>query len=272
MTELNICEICLKEFSNKFNLKKHKEKVKKCKFSENKNLSLLQKYVILENNYDLITEQYKNLKQEHELLKQKYDNLDLEYKDNLKKNYENKANITYNTYNNSNNSNTNNNNLSVKQIVSKLEPITDNTFKDSLQYLNNDVLESGLKGFAQFLCNYPYNQKFITTDVSRKIISYRTNINDFIKDPECLQLLNNTLKENSEQILKIARERRDELGRFIEDSEDTEEIQEMAYRRDNIHELILLTKNAVKNNVNTNIRSISDILVNHGVENYNNQK
>jgi hypothetical protein len=118
-----------------------------------------------------------------------------------------------------------NNNFTIKQMVSKLEPIN---FQDVKEYMNeysNSYKDKGTKGFAQFLCDYPFKDKFFTSDFSRNTIVYKTNEQKFIRDPESSYLINRSIKENSSDIIQKAIDRLNFLNTQIKNSseDDTEE-------------------------------------------------
>jgi hypothetical protein len=129
----------------------------------------------------------------------------------------------------------------------------------------NEYLDDGIMGFARFLCEHSCNNKIITSDKSRNTIAYRTKFNDFIKDPECINLINKTLQDNSEIILKKSEERR-EYYRELLDVDD--EFETYCKRGAKIQELKKLTQSSLSEKPDDNIKKISNILCNHGVKTY----
>jgi len=169
------------------------------------------------------------------------------------------------TINNNSYSNTSNNNITLKQIVSKLEPICYDYIKNSMNLFTNEYLDDGIMGFARFLCEHSCNNKIITSDKSRNTIAYRTKFNDFIKDPECINLINKTLQDNSEIILKKSDERREYYKELL-DVDD--EFETYCKRGAKIQELKKLTQSSLTEKQDDNIKKISNILCNHGVKTY----
>ena len=159
MTTLNSsleCEFCKKFFSTKSNCNKHKSicKIKKIKEIENKEKT------------DIINQKNEELKKKDYELKQKEEQIT--FLKSMLETYTNKPNIV-----NYNNNNTVNNNLTIKQMVTKLDPID---FKDIKEHMNNystSYQDKGSKGYAEFLCDHPFKDKFITTDFTRNTIAYQ---------------------------------------------------------------------------------------------------
>jgi hypothetical protein len=190
-----------------------------------------------------------------------------EYKENYKENYKellSKVNSTTHI-NNINNAN-NNNNITLKQVVSKLEPISYEEIKDSMTLFTNEYIDDGILGFARFLCEHSCNNKIITTDKSRNTIAYRTKLNDFIKDPECLILINKTLQDNSDEIIRKSVNRIEYYKELL----DTDEFDTYFKRGSKILDLKKLTESSLKEKPDENIKKISNHLCTHGVRNYQN--
>lgn len=63
---------------------------------------------------------------------------------------------------------TNNNN-----VLNNLQPITDEDIQEHVDKLTIDFIQEGAKGYADFAGNYPFKDKVLCTDRSRKKIKYR---------------------------------------------------------------------------------------------------
>jgi len=173
-----------------------------------------------------------------------------------------KVSTTINSYSNQTSSN---NNITLKQIVSKLEPISYDDIKKSMSLFSNEYIDDGIIGFARFLCDHSCNNKIITSDKSRNTIAYRTKFNDFIKDPECLYLINKTLQDNSDEIIRKTEERR-EYYKELFDIDD--EFETYVKRGSRIQELKRLTQSSLSEKPDDNIKKIAQVLTNHGVKTY----
>jgi hypothetical protein len=238
------CEYCKKIFSTKSNCTKHK------------NICKIKKQTDIKDNQhlkDIIT-------QKDDIIRQKDEQINF-LKTMLDK-YTNKPNII--NYNNSNN--TINNNLSIKQLVSKLDPIN---FKDIKDYMNNysvNYQDEGTKGFAKFLCEYPFKDKFITTDFARNTIAYKTNDNNFIRDPESTYLINQSIKQNKNDVMEKAYNRLEIMNSHIKRSEDEDETEEYCSKKINIKKFIDATENIDSNTVID--KDVSNVFRNSGVITY----
>jgi hypothetical protein len=280
------CEFCSKVYSTIYNLNKHKNK---CKVKLQNDYKILEekykavnektsKLECIEKMYEQIELKTKKLEEENTELKKTIFKLQVEYdvekkyineyKENYKENYKellSKVNSTTHI-NNINNAN-NNNNITLKQVVSKLEPISYEEIKDSMTLFTNEYVDDGILGFARFLCDHSCNNKIITTDKSRNTIAYRTKLNDFIKDPECLILINKTLQDNSDEIIRKS-VNRIEYYKELLDTDD--EFDTYFKRGSKILDLKKLTESSLKEKPDENIKKISNHLCTHGVRNYQN--
>jgi len=111
------------------------------------------------------------------------------------------------------------NNRSV--VLNNLQPITDDDIKDTLDYLTLDIIQLGPKGYADYANSYPFKDKLICTDRSRKKIRYKTSNGDISDDSRKLAknffqaiseknttLLNNACSDIHEEIKLIIAENR----------------------------------------------------------------
>ena len=254
----NICIYCKKVYSTPYVLIKHTNSCKQ----------------LLRQKVDEITKEKDKLLEEKELeiqlLREKVNKLETENTilkqtaEERKQNYD----VLLDKFDRPNTNVVTYNKTTIKQIVSKLEPICFDKIKESMSLLSNDYIDDGIKGFAKFLCDHSLNNKFVTTDNSRGIIAYRTDFYDFIRDPECLTLINKTLKENHEEIINKSLTRMEHYRQLM-DSEDEQYIgcSETAMK---VYELKKFAEASVKEKPDENIKAISNILCKHGLETYQN--
>jgi hypothetical protein len=268
------CSYCNKEYNNHFNLKRHQQscrlkyKHEKDILEKNHNENIREKDLIIEglkneieqikvqNELDnkILKEEIDTLKTENIILKQTVQDRQ-NYYDKLLDKFD-RPNTNVVTYNKT----------TVKQIVSKLEPICFNKIKESMPLFTNEYIDEGIKGFAQFLCDHSLNNKFITTDHSRGIIAYRTDFYDFIRDPECLTLINKTLKENHEEIISKSLLRMEHYRQMMDsDDEEYSFCSETAMR---VYELKKFAEASVNQKPDENIKAISNIFCKHGLNTY----
>ena len=269
------CDNCLKYYSSKHSLLKHLKKCNEDNETKNENKcdycnKVYNTIYNLKNHYQVCL--YKKIKDLEtkaekleslcETLKEEKIKLEIELKLRCQMPI---GNTTITNNYTSNNSNTSTNHITLKQIVSKLEPICQDEIKNSMPLFTNEYVDDGIRGFARFLCDYSCNNKIITSDNSRHTIAYRTKFDDFIRDPECLNLINNTLKNNSEEIIQ----RTDDRRRYYTNHE---EYNTFSKRISRIIELRRLTEAAVKEKPDDNIKSISNLLCEHGLRTFHNNK
>jgi len=281
------CNFCSKKLSTQYNLQVHMKTCKEKIYATNSNLekelseikakykNMLNKNSILKNqnkSMSSLENKVKQMESEINTLKLTIKDLELKNKEyEIQQKYINESKEEYreligkvNTTINNTYSNTSNT-ITLKQIVSNLEPICYEDIKNSMNLFTNEYLDDGIMGFARFLCEHSCNSKIITTDKSRNTIAYRTKFNDFIKDPECLNLINKTLQDNSEVIIKKADERRDYYRELLDVDDEFETYSKRGFK---IQELKKLTQSSLSEKPDENIKKISGLLCNHGVKTY----
>ena len=252
MTTLNSsleCEFCKKFFSTKSNCNKHKSicKIKKIKEIENKEKT------------DIINQKNEELKKKDYELKQKEEQIT--FLKSMLETYTNKPNIV-----NYNSNNTVNNNLTIKQMVTKLDPID---FKDIKEHMNNystSYQDKGSKGYAEFLCEHPFKDKFITTDFTRNTIAYKTKEIDFIRDPESSYLITRSIKENSDEIIEKASKRLTTINTKIKKTNDEDDFDEYICKKTDIKQLIDVAENI--SNKQLVDKDVSNVFKNNGLKTY----
>jgi hypothetical protein len=254
MTELNqanICEFCKRIFSSKSNCTKHKHicKIKKIIDDQQKETT-----IILKQKEDEIKEKDYQLRQKEDQIK---------FLKSMLESYTNKpTNISYNNCNNVNN------NLTIKQMVSKLDPINFKDVRDHIDNFTSSYQDQGTQGFAKFLCDHPFKDKFITTDFSRSIIAYKTNDHEFVRDPESSYLINRTIKENKSDIIESSNIRLNFVNNKIMKSEEEEDIEKYCSKKMNIKNLIDTAQNVDITKIND--KDMSNVFRNSGVVTYQN--
>jgi len=246
MSGSNICEFCNKTFSKKSNRVKHQTI---CKQKE---------------TIDIIKQKDDVIKSKDIELKHKEEQINL-LKSMLDK-YINKPNVINNNNSNNNvNSNTTNN-LTIKQMVSKLEPINFQDVKEHMGQYSNKYKDKGTTGFAQFLCDYPFKDKFVTSNFSRNTIVYKTTDQNFIRDPESMYLLNRSIKENSNNIIEKAIERLECVNKKLKNYQDNDEFDEYVIKKSNLKKLICLAEDISTCQIND--KEASNVFRNNGLKTY----
>ena len=257
------CPHCKKSFSTKGNCTKH---LKICKaktiIEENKQLQQT-----IENKDKTI----ENLQTNHKImeLEQIIDNKDeqIEFLKSIIETFAKTPTVEYNNYNNNYKPiNTINNNFSPKEIVSQLDPVDFDDIKNFMHLFTKDYIDQGIKGFANFLCEHPCKEKFITTNSSRKNIAYRTKNQEFVRDPEATYLINRVLKENSDIIIDKTKERTEYYKEELQIDPDSIYADGERKKINTFTQLKNVTTQ-VQNGTSINEKEISNIISNYGSEN-----
>jgi hypothetical protein len=248
MNGANVCEFCNKSFSTKGNCKAHKET---CKIKKNKDL---EEAVSLK---DIIKEKDQELRQKEE---------QINFLKLMLDKYADKPTVI--NYNNSNNNNTvNNNNLTIKQMVSKLDPIDFQDVKEHMEKYSNNYKDQGTKGFAKFLCDYPFKDKFFTSDFSRNTIVYKTKKQNFIRDPDSSYLINRSINDNKSDILQKAIDRLNFINTKLKKSEDDNEFDEYVIKKSKLKKLICIIEDISSSKIIED-KDVSNVFRNNGINTY----
>ena len=158
----------------------------------------------------------------------------------------------------------------MKDLVNNLEPINFDEIKTSFENdFTHKYIDKGMEGFASFLCDVPCKNKIITTDFSRKIVSYKTSPQQVVLDPYASILLNTTLKQNAQTIFEKTEERRLYWDEIIKKTEDDDDCQDERHKRSQASRIF---KNAAhaQNNLPLKAKEAMDFILMKGVENRNN--
>ena len=246
MSNLNkICSYCKKEFSRSDSCVRH---IKTCKLrikkQEEKNIETLEETIAQKN------------KELEEILAQKDEEIFF-----LKDIIEHLKKTNTNTTNNIKN-------LNIIQVISKLDPIDFEDVSNNIHFLNDKYIDQGIEGFAEFLCQHPYKEKFITSDHSRNTFCFRTSNNILIKDPEATLLINKSLKNNADIILEKASVRKKYWKNQIDDEIDDDFQEKEIKNNKNLKDLLEITQKA-KDDITIKTKEIKDavnILKKYGIE------
>lgn len=241
------CEFCKKSFSKKGNCIRH-QNICNSKQTKNENQSLK----------DIIKEKDQELKQKDE---------QINFLKLMLDKYADKPTVI--NYNNSNNNNTvnSNNNLTIKQMVSKLDPIDFQDIKEHMDNYSNNYKDQGTKGFAKFLCDYPFKDKFFTSDFSRNTIVYKTKEQNFIRDPDSSYLINRSINENRSDILQKAIDRLNFINTKLKKSEDEDEFDEYVIKKSKLKKLICIIEDISSSQIIED-KDVSNVFRNNGINTY----
>lgn len=259
MTEL-ICEFCKKTFSSKGNCQKH---LLICKIK--KDIEIKRNYTELE----LLKSENSSLKSENISLKSELEFLKNIVESQNRKQIKNSEKIT----NSNNNTQINifNNTQSLKDIIANLEPINFEEMRDSFENdFSNKYIDNGIEGLARFICDIPCQNKIVTTDFSRKLVSYKTSDQQVVVDPNGFLLLNTAIKQNADTIIDKTEGRYQYWKNQVKDSreEGIDPEDSDVDNRNNTKKLMnIATK--VKENVHVKSLEASNVIIMKGMENKN---
>lgn len=296
-----ICEICNKNYSSISSLKKHQKICNKQKenicCSCNKVFSTIytlqrhynscteyqiktqyekiieeqkQKISIIQTQYEKIIEEQERkintLQTQYDFIKIEYTNLRDKYDSFVEKSVLSPKIINHNNYNHSSS------NLTVKQYVSTLQPITSKDFEDTLDLYTEKYIDEGAIGYAKFLLDHPCNNKIITTDLSRKVVAYRTEKNEFIKDPKCRELIKMAVGNYKDEILNKNLDRRSSLANIQHIDNDPVMFEIYGKKLNDITEFIIFLKNDLEDYDYTNVPNKISSQISNTTPQYNNVK
>ena len=75
------------------------------------------------------------------------------------------------------------NNNTQNVVMQNLQPLTDEEIQEHLRHLTLNVIQDGAKGFAIFANSYPFKDRLVCTDKSRKKIKYKNPDGEIVNDP-----------------------------------------------------------------------------------------
>lgn len=257
------CEFCNKTFTRKNYHQKH---LLICK--EKKNIQLLQsndKNQLLIKENETLKKENETLKKELELLKSIIEKQNKQCKNQVNNNnIINKPQIIIN--------NNNNAPLSMKDILANLEPINFDEIKNSFENdFSNKYIDKGIEGLASFICEVPCQNKIITTDYARKLVSYKTSPQQIVVDPNASILLNTAIKQNADTIIDKAEDRHQYWKEQVREARD-EDIEPFEIDVKNKKHTAKLIKVASKAKQNVPLKSLeaTSVVILKGMENKNN--
>jgi hypothetical protein len=199
------CKFCNKDFTTKIILKTHQTTAKYCLKIQNKNpeetyeCTYCSKKFNIKYNYDMHTASHlidpvviKLCKTEDEIKELK---MKLDQKDEILKNALEQIKVfqeqnqkllmkavstpknTYNTVN-----------------IKNFTAMTQEHFKENAKNLTMDHINNGIKGYAEFMIDYPCKDSLVVTDASRKIFKYKDKDSKMCVDIEARNLINEISK------------------------------------------------------------------------------
>jgi hypothetical protein len=106
-------------------------------------------------------------------------------------------------------------------VMNNLQPLTDEDIQEHLEHLTLNFIQAGAKGYADFAGNYPFKDRLVCTDKSRKKLKYKDSDGEVIEDgggiklaqrffqaiaPRNEEIINAEYKSLHEEVQQIAQE------------------------------------------------------------------
>jgi hypothetical protein len=218
-----ICNFCNKQFSNAGNLKTHQKTVKYCLeiqgLKKNNNFKCefcFKNYTQkreLERHLSKCIE--KKLSEKDKIISEK-DKIILEKEARIKELQDELVDIirtrppTTIIHNN-------NSNQRINTIINNLQPITEEHLNEQAQFLTLDHIKQGVDGYVKYALEYPFKDRIVCVDYSRKKIKYKDQDDNIIEDPEMTKLSQKFFKAIERKNTEIVESQLSELYQKLEE-------------------------------------------------------
>lgn len=268
--ERKSCLFCKKTFSSKGNCQRHLTICKVKKLVEEQNITITNQEIkeILVRDEQISTLTTKLLEKDKRISTLTIELLAKDEQINLLKSIiENQKPTVINNNNNYKNTNTNTNNTI--NYISNLEPINFEDMKEHFENnLSNKYIDKGVEGIAMFICDVPCENKFITSDYARKIVSYKTADEKTIIDPKGHILLNTAIKQNADTIIDKAEDRYQYWKNQIDDAreEDIEPDKSDIEKKNKTKKLKTIAQKA-KEDITFDCSDATNVIISKGMKN-----
>lgn len=136
-----------------------------------------------------------------------------------------------------------------KTVLDKLQPITENSIREHLKSLTLDFICEGAKGYADFAGNYPFKDKVLCTDRSRKKFRYKNEDGTISDDHrELVKCFFQTISErNAELVNQEYAVLHNKMQAIIADNNaEKVDISAILKKSINLQNILIKTQNAAK--------------------------
>ena len=187
------CEFCNKTFKNISSLNNHIKTAKYCLKIQGKDINIFtcefcKKEFTKKDHYKEHNLICKNKKDNYiEILEEKcnnYEKLQLEKDKQIEKLQSELVSIAITAASKPINIQNNQHNQRINNTINNLIPITDDHFKDQVQYLTLEHIKNGANGYVQYALEFPLKDRITCTDFSRRKIKYKDSEGNLVDDPE----------------------------------------------------------------------------------------
>ena len=111
------------------------------------------------------------------------------------------------------------NKTQINNYIQQLQPVTDDHFNDSAQYLTIEHILKGAEGYANFALQNSLQDRMLCVDYSRRKVKFKDKDGHIIVDPEMTELATKLFKsikeKNNELILECIERLKDNFGEEI---------------------------------------------------------
>ena len=105
----------------------------------------------------------------------------------------------------------------INTIINNLQPITDEHLNEQAQYLTLDHIKQGVDGYIKYALEYPFKDRIVCVDYSRKKIKYKDQDDNIIEDPEMTKLSQKFFKAIERKNTEIVESQLSVLYQKLED-------------------------------------------------------
>ena len=220
------CDYCLKEYTQKIDLNRHITNCKAKNIQENEET----KNALINDLNKIIEEKNKTIQE-----------LTLRYETRIKELQDQLIDIIKTRPMIVNQNNHQNNNQKINTYINNMQPITEDHLIEQSQYLTIEHIKQGADGYAQYALEYPFKERIICVDYSRRKIKYKDQEHNIIEDPEMIKLSQKFFQaiedSNSKLInnhLMTLKEQLDEMNNSPNNYMNEKETEEFELQSDNI--------------------------------------
>jgi len=215
------CNYCNNIFATKSALNKHQKSAKSCIQIQILKKPINCEYCNKEFNKNDIAVHFKNCNEKriHDIICEKdkiIEDLTNKYEVKINELQDKifdilKTNATKPTIINQNNQRIN----TINNTINNLIPITDDHLIEQSQFLTIDHIKDGASGYVKFALDYPFKDRIICVDYSRRKIKYKDSEGNLVDDPDMTKLSQKFFKaidgSNTEIINSYLLELKDKL-------------------------------------------------------------
>ena len=232
------CSYCENNFSTKTSLNNHQKTAKYCLKLQNKDIQYkykcescnmcfhkifnLDRHISICKSSDKMYKYIEKIKQQEEKIKEDGINIKhqtdtiIKYENTIKDLQDKLENIAIKSVSRA----TTTNKTQINNYIQQLQPVTDDHFNDSAQYLTIEHILKGAEGYANFALQNSLQDRMLCVDYSRRKVKFKDKDGHIIVDPEMTELATKLFKsikeKNNELILECIERLKDNFGEEVD--------------------------------------------------------